>query len=174
LSAGEEDPREIERDALEGGHLEARQEADERKRKTPAKRLPYKTFTASRGSELRVGRSARDNDQLTFRHAKGNDLWLHTADAPGSHVVLCLSGKGDPDSEEVLDAATLAVHFSPLREATRADVHTARVKEVKKPRGAKPGLVTLSGGKTLHVRMQPERLQRLLSREGQPPTPSGT
>ena len=174
LSAGEEDPREIERDALEGGHLEARQEADERKRKTPAKRLPYKTFTASRGSELRVGRTARDNDQLTFRHAKGNDLWLHTADAPGSHVVLCLSGKGDPDSEEVLDAATLAVHFSPLREATRADVHTARVKEVKKPRGAKPGLVTLSGGKTLHVRMQPERLQRLLSREGQPPTPSGT
>ena len=61
-----------------------------------------------------------------------------------------------------------------LRDAGRADVHTARVKEVKKPRGAKPGLVTLSGGKTLHVRMQPERLQRLLSREGQAPTPPGT
>jgi len=174
LNGGEVAPSEIEREALEAGLLEARQEADERKRRSPAKRLPYKTFTASRGSEVRVGRTARDNDQLTFRHAKGNDLWLHTTDAPGSHVVLCLSGKGDPDSEEVLDAATLAVHFSPLRDAGRADVHTARVKEVKKPRGAKPGLVTLSGGKTLHVRMQPERLQRLLSREGQAPTPPGT
>jgi len=174
LSAGEEDPAEIEREALQGGLLEARQESDERKRKAPAKRLPYKSFIGTRGSEIRVGRTARDNDQLTFRHAKGNDLWLHTADAPGSHVVLCLQGKKEPDPEEVLDAATLSVHFSPLREATRADVHTARVKEVKKPRGAKPGLVTLSGGKTLHVRMQPERLQRLLSRESKAPSPPGT
>ncbi|MCH2107106.1 MAG: NFACT family protein [Planctomycetes bacterium] len=174
LEAGEEDPSELEEEAVRGGLLEVRQEGDERKRKAPAKRLPYKVFTAARGSEVRVGRSARDNDALTFRHAKGNDLWLHTADAPGSHVVLCTQGKGSPDPEELLDAATLAVHFSPLREATRADVHTARVKEVKKPRGAKPGLVTLSGGKTLHVRMQPDRLGRLLSREGPAPSPPGT
>jgi len=173
LHRGEEAPEELEREALEGGLLEERQEADERKRKTPAKRLPYKTFTACRGSEVRVGRAARDNDQLTFRHANGNDLWLHTADAPGSHVVLRLPGKEDPDAEEVLDAATLAVHFSPLSEASRADVHVARVKEVKKPRGAKPGLVTLSGGKTLHVRMQPERIERLLSRENPPTAPPG-
>jgi len=174
LEAGEEDPSELEHEAVRGGLLEVRQEGDERKRKAPAKRLPYKVFTAARGSEVRVGRSARDNDALTFRHAKGNDLWLHTADAPGSHVVLCTQGKGTPDSEEILDAATLAVHFSPLREASRADVHTARVKEVKKPRGAKPGLVTLSGGKTLHVRMQPDRLERLLSREGPASSAPGT
>ena len=120
-----------------------------------------------------VGRAARDNDQLTFQHAKGNDLWLHTADAPGSHVVLRLPGKADPDPEEVLDAATLAVHFSPLNETSRADVHVARVKEVRKPRGAKPGLVTLSGGKTLRIRMQPERLQRLLGREDPPANSPG-
>ena len=174
LERGEEDPGEIERGAVEAGLLELRQEGDERKRKAPAKRLPYKVFSAAKGSEIRVGRSARDNDALTFRNAKGNDLWLHTADTPGSHVVLCLAGKGDPDPEELLDAATLAVHFSPLKEASRADVHTARVKEVKKPRGAKPGLVTLSGGKTVHVRMQPARLQRLLSREAPPSGSSGT
>lgn len=173
LRQGVEDPEELEREAREGSLLEERQQADERKRRAPAPRLPYKTFTACRGSEVRVGRAARDNDQLTFRHAKGNDIWLHTADAPGSHVILRTSGKGDPDAEEVLDAATLAVHFSPLSEASRADVHVARVKEVKKPRGAKPGLVTLSGGKTLRVRMQPERLQRLLAREDPPAATPG-
>jgi len=169
LQEGTEEPALLEEEALGSGLLEKRQESDERKRKAPKKRQPYKTYTAARGSELRVGRTARDNDQLTFRHARGNDLWLHTADAPGSHVVLRLEGNGEPDPEELIDAATLAVHFSPLSEASKANVHVARVKEVKKPRGAKPGLVTLSGGKTLHVRMQPERLQRLLSREASPP-----
>jgi predicted ribosome quality control (RQC) complex YloA/Tae2 family protein len=109
-----------------------------------------------------VGRSARDNDELTMRHSKGSDLWLHTADAPGSHVVLCLDKGAEADPEEVLDAAHLAVHFSPLKGARRADVHVAARKLVHKPKGAKPGLVTLSGGKVLSVRMQPERLERLL------------
>lgn len=173
LQAGEENPSDIEGEARAGGLLEERQQADARKRKAPTPRLPYKTFTACRGSQVRVGRTARDNDQLTFRHANGNDLWLHTADAPGSHVVLRLAKGVEPDSEELLDAATLAVHFSPLREASRADVHIAHIKEVKKLRGAKPGLVTLSGGKTLHVRMQPERIQRLLAREGGPSPSTG-
>ncbi len=70
-----------------------------------------------------------------------------------------------PDPEEVLDAAHLAVHFSPLKGARRADVHVARRKEVHKPRGAPAGLVTLSGGRNLAVRLQPERLERLLSPE---------
>ena len=63
---------------------------------------------------------------------------------------------------ELLDAAHLAVHFSPLEGATKARVHVAPRKLVHKPRGAKPGLVTLSGGKVLDLRLQPERLQRLL------------
>jgi predicted ribosome quality control (RQC) complex YloA/Tae2 family protein len=154
----------LEADAVERGLLEARQPATAREGATrkPAPRLPYRRFEGARGGEIRVGRSAQDNDDLTFRHAKGSDLWLHTADAPGSHVVLVL-GKGlDPDSEEMVDAAHLAVHFSPLRGAGRARVHVARRKEVHKPRGAKAGLVQLSGGRILDVRMQPERLRRLL------------
>ena len=71
----------------------------------------------------------------------------------------------------MLDAAHLAVHFSPLRGAPRADVHVARRKEVHKPQGAKPGLVTLSGGKLLGVRLEPERLARLLG-SGRP-SPTG-
>jgi len=85
--------------------------------------------------------------------------------------VLVLDKGADPDSEELIDAAHLAVHYSPLRDAGRVRVHVARRKEVHKPRGAKAGLVQLSGGRILDVRMQPERLRRLLgSRE----PPAGT
>jgi predicted ribosome quality control (RQC) complex YloA/Tae2 family protein len=164
------DPADVEARALASGLLEARQSALPPKRRAePAPRLPYKSFATARGGEIRVGRSARDNDDLTFHHAKGSDLWLHTADTPGSHVVLVLEKGADPDSEDLVDAAHLAVHFSPLRGATRGRVHVARRKEVHKPRGAKPGLVQLSGGRILDVRMQPDRLRRLLGGRGPAP-----
>ncbi len=137
-----------------------------RARARPAPRRAYLSFAGSRGSEIRVGRTADENDRLTFRESRGNDLWLHTADSPGSHVVLRLEKGAEPRPEEVLDAAHLAVHFSPLRGASRADVHVARCKEVHKPRRAAPGLVTLSGGKVLRVRIEPARLERLLATRG--------
>jgi len=150
------------REAEEAGVLEPAQVADPRKRKEPPPRKPYRTFQAQSGAEIRVGRNATDNDALTFRHARGNDLWLHTADAPGSHVIVPLARGAEPDPEDVLDAGHLAVWFSPLKEAAKADVHVARRKEVKKPKGAPAGLVHVAGGRTLAVRMQPERLRRLL------------
>ncbi len=162
----EEDPRALDDEAVKAGLLDPQQIADPRKRKAPTPRLPYRTFRACKGSEIRVGRAAKDNDALTFKHARGNDLWLHTADSPGSHVILCMGGRRvEPDPEELLDALHLAVHFSPLREAKRAAVHVAKRKLVHKPRGAKPGLVTLSGGRTIEVRMQPGRVDRLVRPE---------
>lgn len=157
------DPAALEARAVERGLLDRRQEGDPRKRKAPEPRLPYRRFTALHGAEIRVGRTARDNDELTLRHSKGSDLWLHTADTPGSHVVLRLDKGREADPEELLDAAHLAVHFSPARRASKAPVHVAARKFVSKPKGAKPGLVTLSGGRTLMVRVQPERLERLLA-----------
>ncbi len=148
--------------AIERGVLDPPQESDPRRRKAPEPRKPYRTYVALRGSEVRVGKSAADNDDLTLHHARGNDLWLHTADTPGSHVVLVLAGRPEPDPEELLDAAHLAAHFSPLRGALRCRVHVARKKEVHKPKGAKPGLVHLSGGKIVDLRVQPERIRRLL------------
>lgn len=148
--------------AVTAGLLDQPQVADLRKRKAPPARLPYRSFTACDGSEIRVGRTAKDNDALTFKHARGNDVWLHTADCPGSHVILRLEKGREPDEHAVLDAAYLAVHFSPARDAARAPVHVARRKLVHKPRGAKPGLVTLSGGRVLEVRVQQARLDALL------------
>jgi predicted ribosome quality control (RQC) complex YloA/Tae2 family protein len=159
------------REAVDARVLEPQQQAPAGKKPVVVPRVPYKTFRGFAGGEIRVGRTAKDNDELTFRHASGNDVWMHTADTPGSHVVLRVEKGAEPHPEELLDAAHLAVHFSPISGATRARVHTARRKEVHKPRGAKPGLVTLSGGKILEVRMQPARLQRLL---GTHRPPAGT
>ncbi len=161
-----EDAQELEREAIDAGLLAPRQRKTHRDPAATSARLPYRRYVGLHGGEIRVGRSARDNDALCSRHSRGNDLWLHTADAPGSHVVLRLEKDRDPDPEEVLDAAHLAIHFSPLRGARRAEVHVARRKEVHKPRGAPPGLVTLSGGKTKSIAVEPARLARLLAGEG--------
>ncbi len=159
------DPETLAEKAARQDLLETEQAVPKR-RKKPEPRRPYRTFEGCRGGEIRVGRTASDNDELTLRHSRGNDLWLHTADAPGSHVILRVQGREEPDAEEILDAAHLAAHFSPLRSAARVNIHVARRKEVHKPKGAKAGLVHLSGGKVLRVRVQPERLARLLGKPG--------
>jgi len=158
----EQDPEQLDDEAVARGLLDKRQEADPRKKKAPAPRRPYRVFQSSGGSEIRVGRTAKDNDTLTTRHARGNDLWLHTSEVPGSHVVLVVAKGAEPDPEEILDAAHLAVHFSPVRGTDRAPVHVAKKKHVHKPKGAKAGLVTLSGGRILQVRVQQGRLEALL------------
>ncbi|MCA9002191.1 MAG: DUF814 domain-containing protein [Planctomycetes bacterium] len=160
------DPTTLDEEAVGRGLLDPRQEADQRKRVEPRARLPYRTFQASDGSEIRVGRSARDNDDLTFRHARGNDLWLHTADVPGSHVILRAGRQKEFTDQAVIDAAMLAIHFSPQKNASRASVHLVHQKQVHKPKGAKPGLVTLAGGKRRVVRMDEARLKELLKTQG--------
>jgi predicted ribosome quality control (RQC) complex YloA/Tae2 family protein len=129
-----------------------------------APRPPFKRFRSSTGVEILVGRGAAKNDELTFHVARGNDLWLHTRDFPGAHVVVPLAGR-PVDGETLLDAATLAVHHSPARTEASADVSYTPRKLVRKPKGAPPGKVSVAGAKTLHVRMEPERLRRLLATE---------
>lgn len=128
----------------------------------PASRPPYRRYRSASGVAILVGRGAEKNDQLTFHVARGDDLWLHTRDFPGAHVVVALGGR-PLDGETLLDAATLAVHHSPARGEAAADVTYLPRKLVRKPRGAKPGLVTLSGGKTIYLRVEPARLARLLA-----------
>jgi len=157
-----EDAEALDAEAVERGLLDPQQDASPRKKKKPEPRKPYRLFKGSKGSEILVGRTSRDNDTLTVRIARGSDLWLHTADCPGSHVILRVAKGKTPDEDEVLDAAHLAIHFSPVRGTDRAPVHVAPRKHVHKPKGAKAGLVTLSGGRILEVRVQPARLAALL------------
>ena len=77
-------------------------------------------------------------------------------------MILRTEGRDDPPAEAVIDACELAVHFSKQKNAGRADVHVVPIKNVKKPKGAKRGLVYVTGGKSVHLRREPERLERLL------------
>ena len=126
-------------------------------------RLRPKRYRTADGFEIWVGRNDEGNDYLTTRLARGKDLFFHLEGSPGSHVILRTEGREDPPSESLLDACELAVHFSRQRESNRADVHVAAVKDVKKPTGAKPGLVYVRRGKTVHLRRDPNRLERVLA-----------
>jgi predicted ribosome quality control (RQC) complex YloA/Tae2 family protein len=80
--------------------------------------------------------------------------------------VLRTEGRADPPAESVLEACELAVHFSRHRKVTQADVLVAPIKSVRKPRGAKPGLVWVTGGKTVRLRRDAKRLERVLASRG--------
>jgi predicted ribosome quality control (RQC) complex YloA/Tae2 family protein len=136
---------------------------DRRKSKTESRRLPYREFVSATGRSILVGRGARDNDQLTFRIARGRDLWLHADGAAGSHVIVRLDKGAAIDSESLIDAATLAAHYSKLKRDTRIDVRYALQKNVKKPKGAPAGQVTVAQGKIITVRIEPKRLERLFA-----------
>lgn len=140
--------------------------------RAPGRALPYRSFESGTHNPIFVGKGADKNDELTFRVARGNDLWLHARDVPGAHVVVPLAGR-PVDETTLLDAATLALWFSPARPAeplsdeaarqVQIDVTYALRKLVRKPRGAAPGRVLVAGGKTIRIRLEPERLRRLLA-----------
>jgi len=135
-------------------------------RKSPlSPRLPYRKFSSQSGAPILVGRSARDNDALTLRVARGNDLWLHARGVQGAHVIV--PGAGDsPDSRALGDAALLAAHCSSARGQDGVEVAWTRCKYVRKPKGAPPGSVTVTQEKVLRVRLEEDRLQSLLRTEG--------
>lgn len=128
-------------------------------------RLPYREFQSRAGLKIRVGRSARDNDELTLHHARGNDLWLHARGVTGSHVIVVAPGANGPDGETLLDAATLAVHFSSMRGETTAEVAATLRRHVRKVKGSAPGSVQFSQDRTILVRHEEDRLARLLAAE---------
>jgi len=132
------------------------------KRSGLPRRLQPKRYRANGGLEIWVGKSDEANDHLTTRLARGKDLFLHLEGEPGSHVVLRTEGRDDPPQEALLEACELAVHFSKQRKASRANVHVVPIKNVKKPKGAKPGLVYVTGGKTVPLRRDEARLARIL------------
>lgn len=132
------------------------------KKEIPARLLP-KRYRTQDGLEIWVGRSDEGNDYLTTRLARGNDLFFHLEGYPGSHVVLRTEGRSDPPVSSILEACELAVHFSRMKDAGTADVHVAPIKNVKKPKGAKPGLVYVRSGKTIHLKRNPRRLESILA-----------
>lgn len=123
-------------------------------------RLPYRAWRTPSGFEIRVGRSAADNDALTFRHARGNDVWLHVRGRPGAHVVIRNPGTS-PSPELLVIGAQLALAHSGLKEGAREEVAWTRVKEVRKPKGLAPGKVLIRSEKVLYLSTDPAALEKL-------------
>ena len=123
-------------------------------------------FVALDGSEIRVGKGAKENDRLTFSGAKGDDIWMHARGTPGAHVILRNERGKSPQSEALLDAAHLAAHFSDARREGKVEIVWTEARNVKKTKGDPPGRVNVAKGRTLLVSIEETRLDRLLGRTG--------
>jgi predicted ribosome quality control (RQC) complex YloA/Tae2 family protein len=118
-------------------------------------------YVSSDGYEILVGRAARDNDNLTFKVAKPNDLWLHAADYPGSHVIVRNPTRKEIPHRTIVEAAQLAAYFSQASKDPKVDVHHTQRKFLSKPKGGAAGLVRMS--KFRNVVVQPaEAIERVL------------
>ncbi len=121
--------------------------ARERQRKTRPQPRRFKTST---GFEYVVGRSNTENDYITFKLGGKTDLWFHTKDIPGSHAVLFLNGC-DYDAETVYEVAAAAAFYSRAKDSQNVPVDYVPLRYVKKPAGAKPGMVIFTNNRTVWV-----------------------
>lgn len=125
------------------------------------KELPPLRFVSSDGYEILVGKNNRQNDKLTLHTAEKSDLWLHTKDIPGSHVIVRTGGTTPPDTT-VTEAAVIAATHSKAADSSMVPVEYTLVKFVKKPSGAKPGMVIYTNNKTAFVTPDKELCERLM------------
>jgi predicted ribosome quality control (RQC) complex YloA/Tae2 family protein len=130
--------------------------------------LPYRRFRSSGGLEIRVGRGARYNDDLTFRHSAPTDIWLHARHAAGAHVVLRWSGAGAPPARDLSEAGALAALHSKARTSGSVPVDWTLRKYVRKPRGSAPGSVVPERVKTVFVEPDESLLERLAAEDPVP------
>ena len=166
---------EVERDALSNllrrardGSVEASEILERIPELPPTQRrgddaplLPYRAYRSSGGLEIRVGRGARHNDDLTFRHSAPDDVWLHARHTAGAHVILRWSGTDNPPSRDLEEAGALAALHSKARTSSSVPVDWTRRKHVRKPRRSAPGAVLPERVKTIFVRPDPALLERL-------------
>lgn len=154
-----------EADAEELGEIEA--SLGQPRRAAQGRRSGPLSFRSKDGWSILVGRNAEENDRLTFRLAKGNDWWLHVRGEAGSHVVIAAPGGKPPPQDTLVDAATLAAHFSAARGRPSVEVEYTQAKHVRKPRKAPKGTVLVGQGKTLRLRLEKRRLDALLRAESE-------
>lgn len=155
-SQSERELAEIREELASGGYLKSRRTA---KQKAP-KALPPMEFRTDDGFTVLVGRNNVQNDKLSLKTAAKNDLWLHTKNIPGSHVILVTGGQ-EPGEETLIQAAQLAAWFSQARESSSVPVDYTPVRMLRKPQGARPGKVIYDTYRTISVRPSGALAQRL-------------
>ena len=137
----------IKEELIETGFVRRRKQS-----KTPGKKEKPQPFVykSSSGLDILAGRNNKENDYLTFRVAGRNDLWFHTKDIPGSHVILFCRNK-EPDDRSIYEAASIAAFHSKGSRSENVPVDYTKVRYVKKPNGAKPGMVIFTDNHTVYV-----------------------
>lgn len=152
----EQDFNDIRTELTDGGYLRGRG------KKQPGFQRASKPreFRSSAGLRILVGRNNRQNDRLTTKDADKRDIWLHTQKIHGSHVILCTGG-AEPDEQSLMEAASLAAYFSQAQGSTKVPVDYTPVKFVKKPAGAKPGMVVYTTYQTMLADTDEELVKHL-------------
>lgn len=133
----------IKNELVESGYIKS----SKKKNKNKKSSKPYH-FVCDDGTDIYVGRNNTQNDYLTLKFANKNDIWLHTKDIPGSHVII-KTDSNNLNNDNLNKAANLAAFYSNGRNSSKVDVDYTEVKNVKKPTGAKPGMVIYSTNKTI-------------------------
>lgn len=140
----------LRQELIDSGFIRYRKNRKASQRKD--KPSPHK-YTLSSGKTVMAGRNNKENDWLTLKKASSSDLWFHTKDIPGTHVILFLDGSKASDTD-LFEAAAIAAYHSKGSGSENVPVDFTRVKYVKKPSGAKPGMVIFTHNKTLYVNPQ--------------------
>lgn len=156
---GEQDLEDIRKELEDTGYLKSRPASKKNKKTVAWKPLE---FRSSGGFRISVGKTNQQNDDLTMKQAGREDYWFHTQKIHGAHVILWTEGL-EVDEKSLVEAAMLARWFSQGRDGGKIPVDYTRVKYVRKPNGAKPGMVTYKNHETIYVTPEEKRMQELKS-----------
>ncbi|MEH7353051.1 NFACT RNA binding domain-containing protein [Neobacillus drentensis] len=155
-AASPKDIQEIREELVEGGYIRERQKRNGKKIQNVKPVLDH--FIASDGTDIIVGKNNKQNDYLTNKLAARDEIWLHTKDIPGSHVVI---RSKEPSDDTIIEAAVLAAYYSKARNSSSVPVDFTKVRHVKKPSGAKPGFVIYDNQQTVYVTPDEELVLKL-------------
>jgi len=139
---------EIRQELAESGCIAAKAKQGNKKKDAPSSPIHY---TLDKGYDVFVGRNNIQNDYLTLKAASSNDIWLHTKNIPGSHVIIKKKGPEPIPDDIIIKAARIAAYHSKAKFSSNVPVDYTQVKNVKKPNGAKPGMVIYENYKTVYV-----------------------
>lgn len=137
--------------------------APTKKQKEEEARTPYRRYLSTKGLEIWVGKTAKDNDRLTFHYANGSDWWLHVSERPGSHVVIKTRKGEAPDPQTLQEACQLAIAHSKAKGEGGAEVVITQQKYLKKAKGGPAGKVYLSKHQKRWVEFNAEIINLLKS-----------
>ena len=145
-AASEAELDEIRQELQQGGYVKA----DAGKKRMKQQKLPPMRFESTDGFPIYVGRNNRQNDELTFKSARKDDIWLHAQKVHGSHVIIACAGQSVPD-DTITQAAQLAAYYAETKGGQNIAVDVTPVKQVKKPANGKPGMVIYHTYRTVYA-----------------------